>query len=50
MTTLIISIELSDDSDLDWIRAKAVPAVENVVDEEADRLDGTAEVSWDVED
>lgn len=49
-STLLIRVELTDDSDLDWIRNKAVPAVEEAVEENRDRLDGQAEVSWDVED
>jgi len=49
-TTLLIRVELTDGSDLDWIRNKAVPAVEEVVEENRERLDGDAEVSWDVED
>lgn len=51
-TALVIRVDLSDESDLDWIRHRAIPAVENVVDEamEEERLDGVAEVSWDVEE
>jgi hypothetical protein len=49
-TRLVIYVELTDSEDLDWIRNKAVPAVEEAVDEAAERLDGTATVTWDTED
>lgn len=50
MTSLVIRIELTDETDLDWIRAKVMPVVEETVEEQEDRLDGKAEVSWEVED
>jgi hypothetical protein len=47
---LVVYVNLTDASDLDWIRPRAVGAVEEVVEENAERLDGTAEVGWDTED
>jgi hypothetical protein len=46
---LVIYVELTDETDFDWIRAKVVPAVENIVEEEGERLDGEATVSWEME-
>jgi hypothetical protein len=48
---LIIYIECEDD-DVDWLRSKCVPAVENEVDEAAERLDNpdVVDVSWDIVD
>lgn len=49
---LVINVEMNDESDLDWLRARCVPAVENAVEEAQDeaRLDSTnVEVTWDVE-
>jgi hypothetical protein len=49
---LVISVEMNDESDLDWLRERCVPAVENAVDQaqEEGRLDSTSvEVTWDVE-
>jgi hypothetical protein len=47
---LVITIEASDPSDVDWIRSRAVPAVEDAVEEARERLDGTVEVYWDTEE
>ena len=47
---LIIRIDADDPSDLDYLRVRAVAAVEEYVDEEADRFDGKVEVSWEWED
>jgi hypothetical protein len=51
-TTLLIRVDMSDESDFDWLRNRCVPAVENAVEEAVDeqRLDGTAEVSWEQEE
>jgi len=51
ITTLVIRIEFTDETDFDWIRNRAVPAVEEVVEEAKDdgRLDGDADVSWEQE-
>jgi hypothetical protein len=49
---LVISVEMNDESDLDWLRERCVPAVENAVEEAQSeaRLDSTSvEVTWDVE-
>jgi hypothetical protein len=52
VSTLIIKVECTDDSDLDWLRHRCVPAVEDKVEEaeEEKRLDGMVHVSWDIED
>jgi hypothetical protein len=52
MTALVITVDLTDPDDLDWLRARCVPAVENAVEEATDeeRLDGDASVSWEVSD
>ncbi len=59
MTSLVITITFSDDSDFDFFRERFVDACEEVKevavngDEdtgEPARADGTIEVSWDTED
>lgn len=52
MPELVITVECSDSSDLDWLRSKAVAVVEEVVDDNKDegRLDGSVDVSWDIKD
>lgn len=53
MPTLIIRIDCTDASDLDFIRQRGIAGVveEWLEDDDiAERLDGDAEVSWDVED
>lgn len=49
---IIIRIECTDASDLDWLRAKCVPAVEEIVEEniEEARLDGEVSVTWEYQD
>ena len=47
---LVIRVEMTDEADFDWLRNKCVAAVENEVEENASRLDGQAEVVWDMED
>jgi hypothetical protein len=49
--TVVIYITCDDESDAEWLRDRAVPAVENAVDESAveGRLDGNVEVSWTIE-
>jgi len=48
---LAIYITPSDESDLDWLRAKCVPVVENEVLENEERLDSEAvDVSWEYVD
>jgi hypothetical protein len=51
MPDIVIRISCHED-DLDWLRNKCVPAVENEVVEQEDRLDrpNEVEVSWEVED
>lgn len=47
---LVITVEMTDDSDFEWIRNRAVPAVEEVVDtaKEEERLDSAEmSVSWE---
>jgi len=52
MPALIISVDCGDLSDLDWIRTRAVAAVEEIVQEQIDeaRISEQTEVSWEVED
>jgi hypothetical protein len=50
MKAIVITIESTDESDLPWLRDKCVPAVEEIVLEQEDRLDGTATVYWEFED
>jgi len=52
MPALIISVDCGDLSDLDWIRTRAVAAVEEIVQEQIDeaRISDQTEVSWEVED
>lgn len=54
MPSLVIYVECTDESDIDWVRGKLVPMVENAVEDPdmdiVDRLDGEVEVSWEVED
>ena len=57
MTTLVIRVEFSDESDFDFFRTRFVGVVEDEVitavegnETEPARADGTIEVSWDVED
>ncbi len=52
MPNLLIRVECSDPTDLDWIRTKAIGAVEDVVEQSKieERFDGNVEVSWDLED
>lgn len=49
MPALIITLDIDDPSDVDWLRNKVVPAVENVVEENESegRLDGEVQVSWE---
>jgi hypothetical protein len=49
--TVVIYITCDNESDAEWLRDRAVPAVENAVDESAveGRLDGNVEVSWTIE-
>jgi hypothetical protein len=48
-TSLIITIDMTDQTDFDWIRQRILPMVEEGVQEivESGRLDGDAEVSWE---
>jgi hypothetical protein len=50
--SLVITVDFEDESDVDWIRIRAVAAVEDVVGEaeEENRLDGKVEVGWELED
>lgn len=59
MPNLIITVEFSDESDLDFFKQRMVGAVEEVAEVavngdpsigEPARADGTVEVSWEVED
>jgi len=47
--SLIITIDMTDQTDFDWIRNKLVPLVEEGLADIVDsgRLDGDAEVSWE---
>jgi hypothetical protein len=45
-TVLAIYISMTDESDFDWIRNKTVPVVEETVEEQGERLDGEASVTW----
>lgn len=50
--TLVIRLECTDESDCDWLRTRVLAAVEDVVENQKEdgRIDGTVEVSWDLED
>jgi len=52
MPTLVINVECEDSTDLDYLRTKAVGLVEDYVEDvkEEGRMDGSVEVSWDIED
>lgn len=49
---LVITVDCTDPSDLDFMRTRLVAAVEEEVEDNKDdgRLDGEVEVSWDMED
>ena len=47
MPRLAIYIESDDQSDLDWIRERALGAVQNEVDENEARFDAEVTVGWD---
>lgn len=49
---LVIRVECSDPTDLDWLRTRCHGAVEDVVAEavEEGRMDGEVEVTWETED
>jgi hypothetical protein len=49
---LLIRISGDDPTDIEFIRTRAVGAVEEVVEEveEEGRFDGDVEVSWDIDD
>lgn len=49
---LVIRVEADDPSDIDWVRGRAVAAVEDVIEEnkEEGRFDGSVEVSWEIKD
>jgi hypothetical protein len=48
---LVILVESDDASDLEWLKEKCVPVVENEIAENLDRLDGAdPEVSWEIVD
>lgn len=49
---LVIRIELTDQTDLEWVRTRVVAVVEEKVEEivEENRLDGEVSVSWETED
>lgn len=52
MPALLIRVEGEDVTDLEFLRTRAVGAVEEVVSNADDegRLDETVEVSWEMED
>ena len=50
MRTLVIYVESTDESDIEWLRARCLGAVQDVVDEEEGILDGVVQVGWDVQD
>jgi hypothetical protein len=52
MPLLVITVDIEDPDDVDWLRHKCVPPVENAVAEAEDehRLDGGATVAWEVID
>jgi hypothetical protein len=52
MPALVITVDMTDESDFDWLRNKCVAAVEDAAATAAEegRLDGTAEVSWEQSD
>lgn len=50
MPNLVIRVECSDPSDLDWLRTRCVSAVEEEVEEQSERMDGEVEVTWEIED
>ena len=52
MPALVITVEGNDQSDLDFLRTRAVALVEEYVEDvqEEGRLDDKVEVSWDYED
>lgn len=47
--SLIITIDLTDESDFAWVRERVLPKVEEELDEirESGRLDGDTEISWE---
>ena len=49
---IVIIVECSDLSDMDWLRNRIVPAVEEIVEEQKEdgRIDGEVEVGWTYED
>ncbi len=55
--TLVVYVKFSDDSDLDYFRARIVDTVDDVVDiivngrdDEPARADGIIQVDWDIEE
>jgi len=52
MTTLLVFVTCSDDSDFDWLRDRVFGAVKDVVEtqKEEGRIDGEVDVSWDIAD
>lgn len=49
MSAFVITLD-GDRDDIEFIRTRAVAAVEELVDEYADNLDGDVEVSWEWDD
>ena len=47
MPRLAIYIDSDDQSDLDWIRERALGVVQNEVDENEERFDAKVTVGWD---
>lgn len=50
MRAVVVRVECEDPSDADWLQARCGAAVEEVVAEQASRLDGRVEVSCEVDD
>lgn len=51
MSKLTITVDCSDDSDLDWLKHRCIGSVEDAVEtaKEEGRIDGTVEVEWDID-
>ena len=49
---LVITVDCSDDSDLDWLKHKCIGAVEDEIEtmKAEERNDGNIELDWDIED
>lgn len=53
MPKLVITLDVDDPTDLDWVRLHVVPAVQHVIDtaREEDRLEGeVSDVEWEIPD